>query len=113
MKTNKFTLALLTGTLLASLGFGAHAGQVSRTDDGLGVNQWTEYSNFKSSKTRAQVREELRQAHDQNTHFLKEYQDPAQATSNDNGQPRAQNRGGHSTVTGTGLRKPGDIYYGS
>lgn len=112
MKPNTLTLALLTGTLLASLGSGAHAGAVSRTDDALGVNQWTEYSNFKSAKTRAQVREELRQAHNQNAHWPKEYQDAAQATGND-GQPRVQNGGEQSTVTGTGLRKPGDIYYGA
>lgn len=112
MKRNKLTLALITGTLLASIGIGAHAGEVSRTDNGRGVNQWTEYSNFKSAKTRAQIREELRQAHDQNAHWPKEYQDPAQTTVT-NGHSHAQNRGAHSSVTGTGLRKPGDIYYGS
>lgn len=111
MKPNKLTLPLLTGVLLASLSIGTHASTVSHTDDGRGVNQWTEFNKFKASKTRTQVQEELRQAHYQGVHFPKEYQDPAQTTAGD-GLSRAQIRNEYSAGTGTSLRKPGDIYYG-
>lgn len=112
MKPNKLTLALLTGTLIASLGMSAHAGEVSRTDNGRGVNQWTDSSNFKSTRTRAEVQEELRQAYNQGANWSTEYQDPAQAAAN-NGHTRAQTRSEHSAATSTGVRKPGDLYYGA
>ena len=112
MKPNKLTLALLTGTLIASLGMSAHAGEVSRTDNGRGVNQWTDSSNFKSTKTRTQVQDELRQAQNQGMTRVTEYQDPAQATAND-GHMRAKTRSEHSAATRTGVRKPGDLYYGA
>ena len=113
MKPTKLTFALLTGTLIASLGMSAHAGELSSTDNGRGVNQWTDSSNFKSTKTRTQVQEELRQAHNQGMTWGMEYQDSAQATANDGHTTRAQTRTEHSAATATGVRNPGDLYYGA
>ena len=42
-----------------------------------------------------------------------EYQDPAQATANDGHTTRAQTRTEHSAATATGVRNPGDLYYGA
>ena len=113
MKPTKLTLALLAGTLIASLGMSAHAGEVSRTDNGRGVNQWTDSSNFKSTKTRTQVQDELRQAQNQRMTRVTEYQDPAQTTANDGHATRAQTRTEHSAATASGVRNPGDLYYGA
>ena len=113
MKPNKLTLALLTSTLIASFGISAHAGNVSRTDNGRGVNQWTDSSNFKSTKTRTRVQDELRQAQNQGMTWVTEYQDPPQATANDGHTTRAQTRTEHSAATATGVRNPGDLYYGA
>ena len=113
MKPNKLTLALLTGTLIASLGMSAHAGEVSRTDNGRGVNQWTDSINFKSTKTRTQVQDELRQAQNQGMTWATGYQDPAQVTANDGHTTRVQTRTEYSAATATGVRNPGDLYYGA
>lgn len=117
MKSHKLSIVVAVGALLATLGSSAFAAhETSRPESATGVNQWQEFIHPQPGKTRAQVNEELRQAHVAGTLERAEYVTAVQGRP-DSGRTKAQINGelrqSHDAGTHNIVLKSGDVYFGS
>lgn len=111
MNTPKLSSIFVFTAALAAMTSGAFAAELTNVQSARAVNQWQDMTGIASTKTRAEVRSELKQVGSSPVRAQQEYVDFArQATSNVT--TRAEVKSKIMQSSANTILQPGDVYYG-
>lgn len=111
MNTPKFSSILVFTAAMAAMTSSAFAAELTNVQSARAVNQWQDMTGIASTKTRAEVRSELKQADSSPVRAQQEYVDfVRQPVSNVTTRAKVKSEIMQSSVNT--ILQPGDVYYG-
>lgn len=111
MNTSKFSSILVFTAAVAAMTSSAFAAELTNVQSARAVNQWQDMTGIASTKSRAEVRSELKQAGSSPVRGQQEYVDfTRQPASNVSTRAEVKSEIMRSSVNM--ILQPGDVYYG-
>jgi len=111
MNTPKFFSTLVFTAATAAMTSGAFAVELTNVQSARAVNQWQDMTGIASTKTRAEVRSEVKQAGSSPVRTQQEYVDLARQPAA-NVTTRAEVKSEIMQSSVDTILQPGDVYYG-
>jgi len=111
MTTPKFSSILVFTAAMAAMTSGAFAAELTNVQSARAVNQWQDIIGIASTKTRAEVQHELKQAGSSPVRAQQEYVDFARQPASDV-TTRAEVKSKIMQSSANTMLQPSDVYYG-